>query len=195
MLSARHILSRENHRHRDWRSVLAASSSSTSPYTPLSGTRTTLRGNAGEYSDVVNSYRLCEGTYTHMYTYTQYTRPRASVNRNPQRLSCLSARRDLQTCSRCQRFLGRSTGERRALRVTLRVARAGLSLPWSAWRQIGRLADRQIEGLTYCGALWPSGSDSARGALGPASLAPMWEGEGSIPVRDVGCSPRICDTD
>ena len=38
------------------------------------------------------------------------------------------------------------------------------------------------------------GQGAAR-VLGQASLSPMLEGEGSIPVRDVGFSPLICDTD
>ena len=40
------------------------------------------------------------------------------------------------------------------------------------------------------------GQDAAH-VLGQASLSPMLEGEGSIPVRDVGFSPLIiiCDTD
>ena len=45
-----------------------------------------------------------------------------------------------------------------------------------------------------CGGLWLSGSDAAR-ALGQASLSPMLEGGGSIPIQDVGFSPLICDTD
>ena len=32
-------------------------------------------------------------------------------------------------------------------------------------------------------------------ALGQASLSPILEGEGSIPIRDIGFSPHICDTD
>ena len=39
-----------------------------------------------------------------------------------------------------------------------------------------------------------SGSDAAS-SLGQVSLSPMLEGEGSIPVRDIGFSPLICDTD
>ena len=45
-----------------------------------------------------------------------------------------------------------------------------------------------------CGGLWLSGSDATY-ALGQASLSPMSEGEGSIPVWDVGFSPLMCDTD
>ena len=48
-----------------------------------------------------------------------------------------------------------------------------------------------IKYAAVCGLV---GQDAAR-VLGQASLSPMLEGEGSIPVRDVGFSPLICDTD
>ena len=44
----------------------------------------------------------------------------------------------------------------------------------------------------YTGGL--SGSDAAH-VLGQASLSPMLEGEGSIPIRDVGFSQLMRDTD
>ena len=57
------------------------------------------------------------------------------------------------------------------------------------------------EGSKNCSSLYPLaavcglvGQDAAR-VLGQVSLSPMLEGEGSIPVRDVGFSPVICDTD
>ena len=47
------------------------------------------------------------------------------------------------------------------------------------------------EDVGYAAAVCGSvGQDAAR-ALGQASLSPMLEGEGSIPVRDVGFSPLI----
>ena len=42
----------------------------------------------------------------------------------------------------------------------------------------------------YCGGLWLCGSNAAR-ALGQVSLSRMFEGEGSIPVRDIGFSPLL----
>ena len=48
-----------------------------------------------------------------------------------------------------------------------------------------------VQKAAVCGLV---GQDAAR-VLGQASLSPMLEGEGSIPVRDVGFSPLICDID
>ena len=48
-----------------------------------------------------------------------------------------------------------------------------------------------IFNVGVCGSV---GQDAAR-ALGQASFSPMLEGECSIPVRDVGFSPLLCDTD
>ena len=44
-----------------------------------------------------------------------------------------------------------------------------------------------LDDAAVCGLV---GQDAAR-VLGQASLSPMLEGEGSIPVRDVGFSPLI----
>ena len=51
--------------------------------------------------------------------------------------------------------------------------------------------DIDLPVAVVCGLV---GQDAAR-ILGQASLSPMLEGEDLIPVRDVGFSPLICDTD
>ena len=73
------------------------------------------------------------------------------------------------------------------VRVLHLIALLQLTTAFSAFKDIG-LSEMVCLKAAVC-------SLHAARVLGQVSLSPMLEGEGSIPIRDVGFSPLICDTD